>query len=296
MPRAINPTPKAGIDWMERKARSMVSTACLTVLSCLTVFGAPAAFAGNLMQEQRLSEQLAQATLTGRAEWLEAGPLRFLAILEAARGERRYGGVVLLHDAGEHADWQQVIAPLRHYLAMHGWDALSIQLPMARGTLRPAARQALLTEARPRIQAAVDSLSGRGSDNLALIGHGLGARMALDYLNAKPPASLHAFVAIGLSADGQHEDDPVIAAIGKLALPMLDLYGSRDLPPVIDSAPDRRGAARRSGHKAYRQDRMTGADHAFDGLQSSLQRRVETWLRRTTFKPGQPGGARAPAG
>lgn len=258
-----------------------VTAVVLMVLSCLTAFGAPAALAGDLTQEQRLAEQLADSATTERVQWLQAGPLRFLAILEAARGERRYGGVILLHDAGEHADWQQVIAPLRHYLAMHGWDALSIQLPLAEGPQRPDMTRALLAEARPRIKAAVDSLGGRGNDNLALVGHGLGARMALDFLSAGPPASVHAFVAIGLSAEARRDDDPVLTAIGKLALPMLDLYGSRDLPPVIDSAPERRSAARRAGHKAYRQDRMTGADHAFDGLQSSLQRRVETWLRRS---------------
>jgi dienelactone hydrolase len=153
-----------------------------------------------------------------------------------------------------------------------------------------------VVESQPRIQAAVDSLTARGIDNLALIGHGLGARMALQYLTAKPPASIHAFVAVGLPTDGQSEDDPVIAAIGKLALPMLDLYGSQDLPAVIDSATARHSVARRAGHKDYRQDRIEGADHAFDGLQSSLQRRIEAWLRRLALKPPKPPGGQTPAG
>jgi pimeloyl-ACP methyl ester carboxylesterase len=250
----------------------------LTLISSL-------AFASDLAQEQRISEQLDNPALIGQALWLDAGPVRFLAILEPSRGEQRNGGVILLHDAGENADWQRVIAPLRHHLAAKGWDTLSLQMPSAEDPLEPAAMKALLAEAQPRIQAAIGSLGTRGIDNLVLIGHGLGARVALNYLAGTPSPSVHAFVAIGLPVAGDKPDDPVIAAIGKLPLPMLDLYGSRDLPAVVDSASARRGAAHRAQVKGYRQDRIEGADHDFDGLQTRLQRHVEAWLHRVTQAP-----------
>jgi pimeloyl-ACP methyl ester carboxylesterase len=253
----------------------------LGLLTLISTF----AFAGNLAREQRISEQLDNPALIGQALWLDAGPVRFLAILEASRGVQRNGGVILLHDAGENADWQQVIAPLRHHLAAKGWDTLSLQMPLAEVPLEPAAMKALLVEAQPRIQAAIGSLGGRGIDNLVLIGHGLGARMALNYLAGKPSPSVHAFVAIGLPMAGEKTDDPVIAAIGKLALPTLDLYGSRDLPAVVDSASARRGAAQRAQIKGYRQDRIEGADHDFEGLQARLQRHVEAWLHRVAQAP-----------
>lgn len=265
---------------MGRNIRNYRAGWSLAVLSGLLTLVATLALAGNLALERRVSEQLDNPALTSKAEWLDAGPVRFLAILEAAQGERRNGGVILLHDNGENADWQQVIAPLRHHLAAKGWDSLSLQMPLAEGPLEPASMQVLLEESQPRIQAAIDSLSGRGIGNLVLIGHGLGARMALKYLAGKASPSVHALVAIGLSAQVGENDDPVITAIGKLEVPMLDLYGSLDLPAVLDSASARRGAAHRAQREGYRQDRIEGAAHDFGGLQARLQRHVEAWLRR----------------
>lgn len=274
---------------MGRKPRLRLNAVRLITLLGLLAGFAAGASAGNLVLERRISEQLDTPALVGQALWLEAGPVRFLAILEASRAPQRHGGVILLHDAGEHADWQQVITPLRHHLAAQGWDTLSVQLPLADNPLQPALPAGLPEEALPRIQAAVDQLKSRGIDNLVLIGHGLGARMALHYLAGNPSASVHALVAIGLEA--AERDDPVMAAIGKPGVPMLDLYGSLDLPAVVGSATARRSAALHGERKDYRQDRVTGADHQFTGLQETLQQHVEAWMRRVTGD--RAGGANA---
>lgn len=265
---------------------------CLTALLSLLIFVPAAAVAGNLMLERSVAEQLARPSLTGQALWLDADGVRFLSILETARAPERIGGVILLHDEGEHADWQQVIAPLRHHLAEKGWDVLALQMPMTADLEpTPASPDPLLEEALPRIRVALERLKNRGIETVALVGHGLGARMALHYLTGNPPPAVRAFVAIGLSADPARSDDPVTSAIGKLKVPTLDLFGSRDLPAVIDSAPARLAAARRGKLKDYRQDRLEGADHYFDGLQTNLERRIEAWLRREANTPSKPDGA-----
>jgi pimeloyl-ACP methyl ester carboxylesterase len=238
--------------------------------------------AANLTLERRISEQLEKSTLVGKPIWLQAGPLRFLGILEKNTAGKHYGAVILLHGAGANADWQEVIAPLRHYLAGSGWDSLSLQMPVTDLQLPPADNTALSDEAIPRIRAAVAYFTERKVDHLILIGHGQGARSALAYLSGQPDRAVHALVAIGLAAQSDNAQDPVLSAIGKLNLPMLDLYGSRDQPAVLDSAEARLGIARRNQRDAYRQDRVMGADHNFSGMEQSLQLRVGAWLRRVT--------------
>lgn len=39
------------------------------------------------------------------------------------------GGVLLLHDQGQHANWPSLIAPLREMLPDYGWTTLAIELP-----------------------------------------------------------------------------------------------------------------------------------------------------------------------
>lgn len=234
--------------------------------------------AANLSREQRLSEQLDHPAQPVKAIWLQAGPQRSLALLEENRAGRRLGGVILLHDSGAHADWQAVIAPLRRHLADIGWDSISLQMPIGAGN--PASAGKLPDDASPRIRAAVDYLRGRQPDLLVLIGHGEGALRALAYLGSQPQATVRGLVAIGLPAPPDGAGDAVIAAIGGLGLPLLDLFGSRDLPEVVESSQARRGAARRNRREGYRQERVMGADHDFSGLEQSLEQRVGAWLRR----------------
>jgi pimeloyl-ACP methyl ester carboxylesterase len=234
----------------------------------------------NLAEEQRLSEQLIGADLQGEAQWLTAGDIRFLAILTKTSSDERLGGAILLHDAEDNADGPDVIAPLRRHLALRGWDTLSLQLPRPSPPTAPAERRAAVALAPARLQAAVEFLKQRQASSLVLVGHGLGAEMALAYEDGSPDTAVTALVAIGLSAGTGGDDDPLIQTIAELRHPMLDLYGDREDEQMITSAMARRGTAKRIGQAGYRQDRVVGADHRFSGLQTSLQQRVTSWLRR----------------
>jgi hypothetical protein len=259
----------------------MRQTVLLLLLSLLT---APL-LAANLTLEQRISEELANSSLVGKPVWLQAGPLRFLGILEENASDKYYGAVILLPGAGANADAKEVIAPLRHFLVANGWDSLSLQMPILDPPI-PAGDEKTLSDAvSPRIRAAIDYLAARKVERVMLIGQDLGARSALAYLSGQADRRVRALVAIGLAAPSGDTQDPVLAAIGKLDLPMLDLYGSRDLPSVLESAQARLGEARRNQRTGYRQDRVEGADHHFSGLQQTLQLRVGAWLRRIAEAP-----------
>ncbi len=248
----------------------------LLVLSLLS----PALGAVNLSEEQRLSEQLEAPALEGEARWLEAGDVRFLAILKKSDAVRRLGGAILLHDLGDHADAPSVIRPLRLELARRGWDTLSLQLPRPLEPMTEAGRAEALAQGARRIQAAVEWFKTQRTSPLVLVGHGLGAETALAWLSGSPAREVSALAAIGLSAGDGSGDDPVIQAIARVKLPLLDLYGERDRPEVTATAQARRASAARARQSGYRQDRVMGADHAFSGLRESLLQRVASWLRR----------------
>ncbi len=256
----------------------------IPLLLCLLLPGG--LLAANLAEEQRLSERLVGADLYGEARWLTAGNVRFLAILTKTNADARSGAAILLHDAGDNADGPDVIGPLRRYLAMRGWDTLSLQLPRPTHPTSAVERKAAVDLAPARLQSAVDFLKTQQASPLVLVGHGLGAEMALAYVAGNPDGDVRALVAIGLAAGTGDDGDPVLRALSELKQPMLDLFGDRDDDPVLASAKARRGAARRNGREGYRQDRVAGADHRFSGLQTSLQQRVASWLKRVAEESG----------
>ncbi|MCU7924930.1 MAG: alpha/beta hydrolase family protein [Candidatus Thiodiazotropha sp. (ex Dulcina madagascariensis)] len=259
----------------------------MRLILLLLAYLAPAAQASNLSMEQRIAVAIDRPTLQGKAVWLETGTGRFLAILNETTAPKRHGGALLLHDRGTHADWHEVINPLRRQLASNGWDSLSLQMPVSDDPPDLDALQALLTEASPRIQAAIDYLANRQIENLVFVGHGLGATMALNHATSRPSQDLRGIVAIGLSMAQDNERDPVYQAMVGLEIPILDLYGSRDLASVTGSAAARRAAAAKNPRADYRQDRVAGADHFFKGLQDHLVTRIRAWLRRTAVSATQ---------
>ncbi len=49
-------------------------------------------------------------------------------LLTETRGQSQ-GGVLILHDNGQHGHWPEIVAPLRESLPAYGWTTLSIELP-----------------------------------------------------------------------------------------------------------------------------------------------------------------------
>jgi alpha/beta superfamily hydrolase len=68
-----------------------------------------------------------------------------------------------------------------------------------------------------------------------------------------------------------------LAHLAQVKAPMLDLYGSDDLPEVIASAANRAAQAAK-GSADYTQLQVAGADHFFDGEEQALLEAVNAWL------------------
>lgn len=233
----------------------------------------------------------------GKMVELASGDAPVLALYtEETRGDLK-GGVILLHDLGAHADWPEIIRPLRGALPDSGWTTLSVQMPPGPAQ-ETEQRLALLGAARSRIDAALEYLSAQGIRNVVLLGHGLGALAAADYLRTYRGEAVRGLVAVGVT---DYSGDPRLAAPTALAgvgRPLLDIYGSRDLPPVLAAAPRRAEVIRkrilerldsaeglteeeRKRYRSwYRQIAVPGADHGFTGQEPLLIRRVSGWLKR----------------
>lgn len=234
----------------------------------------PAVPAADLAKEQRWADQIVEDLFDGQVVWLNAGETRFLGLYTTGPAPRR-GGVLLLHGAGAHPDWPQVINPLRVDLAARGWDTLSIQMPVLANDAPMADYAPLFDEIAPRIDAALRHLRSRGIAQSVLIGHSLGAAMGSYYLAAGEPGPLRGFVGIGMSTGGMPAMNNAIA-LRQIRLPVLDLYGGEDLPGGGQSATGRAAAA--AGNPEYRQQLVAGADHFFSDYEEALVTTIANWL------------------
>lgn len=251
--------------------------------------------------EQARVAELKRLRLEGEMVTLSAGNKEVFALYLPSRSGKSLGGIVLLHDTNGHADSLGVVHSLRTRLPDAGWSTLSLQLPYAEAGIITSA---LLDDAQARIGAAIAKLQGRGSSTIALIGYGLGARAAVDYLAAGDNLTVQGLVLI--SMDGSLQDEPRLDGAEQLAAlrpPILDIYGGRDQHAVIDSAIRRATAAQRRAAEGeagalrysdiarnyteekgstlgYRQLRIAAADHNYTHQEAMLVRQVRGWLKR----------------
>lgn len=280
------------------------SLLCLASKPLLATDNLPA---GLVLSESIQAEQLAKTLKPGEALWLEVDQDKFLAILIPDVSDRPKGGAIILHDANSHPDWPDVIRPLRTSLPHHGWATISIQLPNINKIDGYLPYQKMINS---RIQKAAEHLQSIGINNIALIGHGSGALAAATYLaNDNPHPAIRGFIGIGLSVIlTERNEDYLPSHIEKIKLPILDIYGSRDLTSVTSTAAERSLAAKKSsrnaasnnqrepyknaglstttndiqGYITYRQVIIEGANHNFEGQSELLNKRVRGWLERHT--------------
>lgn len=257
-----------------------------------------------------LEEQLAGDIKVGDAQWLKADGERFLAIFTKSTSGSNMGGVILLPSMGNNPDWPDVIAPLRKALPDHGWNTLSIDLPVPGKTadgswqLKP-----YFTACRSRIQSAINYMQQHGVTNILLIGYGLGAAAAAVSVSGPDPLKVSGLAAISLGVPPGSDPKPYTPdLLQDIHIPVLDVFGSRDFSTVTATAPARMAAARRGGlvpqraqhvndalkrspqfrlvttdHNgkiAYLQLKLMGADHTFRGAEPTLIKRVEGWLKK----------------
>ncbi len=224
----------------------------------------------DYLREQRWAAEITPAILVGDPVQLALPTGRkFLGIYAAnAKAE---AGVVVVHGLGLHPDWG-LINPLRSQLAEQGYATLSVQMPVLAAEVRGEQYPPLFPEAAARIAIAVKYLQDKGHKRIAIVSHSYGARMTNVLLNQADAPTIIAWVSIGIP--GEYTNPATLKA------PVLDLYGEKDFPGVLELAAKRAAALRSVRGSA--QISVAGADHFFNGMDNELVRNVKLFLDRNT--------------
>lgn len=127
------------------------------------------------------------------------------------------------------------------------------------------------------MRAATDYLLEQGVDTVVVVAHSQGATMASYYL-ARTEHDIKALVAIGMSAQHTQPDINSAESLKLINIPVLDIYGSRDFPTVLETAEARRQGSAHNNN--YKEVVIDDAYHFFDNTdhERQLLSTVAQWL------------------
>ncbi len=230
--------------------------------------------ASDLKKEQRWVEQVVDYIIEGEAEFLDLGKHKALAIYTEA--DEPKGGVIVIHGSGVHPNWEDIVHPLRTRLPESGWSTLSIQMPVLRNEAEYHEYAPLFDDVPERINAAISNLQAKGITNIHIVAHSLGSAMTAYYLSKNSQAPVKSFVAIGMPGEREDARMNTLLTLQKINLPVLDLYGEKDLETVVNSAAKRKQASQHN--KGYQRQVVAEAGHFFAGQNDALLEAVNGWL------------------
>ncbi|MBL7005090.1 MAG: DUF3530 family protein [Gammaproteobacteria bacterium] len=239
------------------------------LISLLLCFSLPL-MASDFEKEQRWKDQIADFLIDGEPLMLEVDGHEIFAIYTEADENPKKRGMIVIHGIGAHPDWSQVVQPVRVEMTQYGWDTLSIQMPVLANGVDGHQYRPIFKEVAPRIEAGILALQENGIKEIVLVSHSMGSAMSTYYIANNPNTVISNFVAIGLSD---------ASLVGKVQLPMLDLYGSEDLPSVLNTVKAREKAANSANNKYYKQVVVPGAGHFFEGKNEILIDEINAWLK-----------------
>ncbi len=218
-------------------------------------------------REKKWADEVVPGLVVGDPVYLQTprGHHTFLALFTPVAGADR--AAIVVHGLGIHPDWGMV-GTLRTELADRGFATLSIQMPILAADAQGEAYPPTFPEAAERIAEAVEFLKARGYKNLAIVSHSMGSRMSLVYVSGKPDPAVKSWASLGISV-GDYK---------AVKLPVLDLYGDNDLPPVLANAGTRKQSFAAAGS---RQVTIGRADHFFTGREGEMVEAVADFLNAT---------------
>jgi len=256
--------------------QSLIKSALISLLAILTLSFLSICSATDREKEKRWASQIIDLLLDGEAVYLNDGQADFLAI-DTRTDDPKDIGVIVIHGIGIHPDWETIVQPLRVQLAADGWNTVSLQMPILGNDATGKDYEPLMKEVPARIDAGIRQLVKAGSKKVVLVAHSMGSRMANYYLahkkiyqEAQTETPIIGYVGIGMNVGNENY-------LGKIKIPVLDLFGEKDLPGVLASAPTRAKAAKQN--KKYSQQKVAGASHFFEDMDDELVEAVKKALK-----------------
>jgi pimeloyl-ACP methyl ester carboxylesterase len=232
----------------------------------LALFSMGALAASDYAREKKWADEVLPGLVVGDPVYLQTprGHHKFLALFTPADSGK---AAIVVHGMGIHPDWGMV-GTLRTELADRGFATLSIQMPILAADARSEDYPPTFPEAAERIAEAVAFLKAKGYSQLAIVSHSMGSRMSHAYMAGRPDAAVKSWASLGIS----------VGDYASLKLPVLDLYGDNDLPPVLANAAKRKQSLAAKGSK---QVKIARADHFFTGREAEMVAAVAEFLDAT---------------
>jgi predicted alpha/beta-hydrolase family hydrolase len=265
-----------GAEKSELKLRDVFITG---VALFLTAGGASAS---DPEREARLVEEMKANLFDGELIYLSDGERDFAAVLIEVEDAK--GSVVLLHGRDFHADWPDVVGPVRVALAEAGWATLSAQMPVLRERKKYYDYVPLFPESYKRIAAAVEYMRKSVDGPLVLLAHSCGAHMAMNWIHEVGDSRIDAYVGVGMGATDHGQDLIRPFPIKEMVVPVLDILGTEEYPRVLQLAEERKKILSESGNPQSAQVFVEGADHFFKDRNRELAAAVIEWLDGLEFQ------------
>lgn len=225
----------------------------------------------DIAREKRWADEITPAILVGDPVYLALKSGHKFLALHTPNPKAR-AGVIVVHGMGVHPDWN-LINVLRSQLAELGYATLSVQMPVLAADAKAEAYPALFPQASERLHAAVAFMREKGHRKVAIVAHSMGARMVNHYLASGGAGGIDAWASVGISTGVYLQPETFKA-------PLLDIYGEKDFPVVLQNAATRADAIKRV--RGSGQMSIAGADHYFNGSETELVRHVKRFLDNAT--------------
>ena len=256
--------------------------ATIALVFCL--FIAPfssASWAIDSEREQVIAEKLTERLKIGSPVKLTASNGDFFAIFTESLTDEDKGVILILHGMSAHPDWPNVVTHLRTQLPLKDWSTLSIQMPILPADESVEQYGKTFAAADQRIAESIKYLKQQQYEKIVLVGYGFGAATALRFIAKNSDHSLLGVISISsLAQSFLRPAFNLLQQIESIQIPLLDIYGSLDYETIIESAPDRRLAARKADNIWYQQIEIEGADHNYSGMSLVLIKRIQGWLKK----------------
>ena len=233
--------------------------------------------ASDIAREKRLASQIVDSIIDGDAVFLNSGEHEFLSIYTEA--DEPKGAAIIMHGRGFHPNWTDVAYPLRVGLVEHGWNTLSLQMPVLGKEAKFYDYLEIMDEALPRIESGIDYLKKKGNEKIILIAHSCSVHMTMAWVDAGRMRDIDAFVGIGMGAVDYQQPMRTPFPLEKFTVPVLDVYGEEEYPAVIKAAPERLAAMQKAGNPKSKQVTVPRANHYFTDEGDALLEVVGPWLQ-----------------
>lgn len=216
-----------------------------------------------------------------------------LSLFIEARGKKRLGAIILVHDIGEHQDWNGAVHILRNQLPNHGWASLSIPnlldslspVENTKKSSEPSSQQddqdSPTKQAKPNTQnfkSAISFLQNKAYGNIVLVCEGFAANQCLGFLQKNRSGAVKAIIAINSKTLLPSTNPEGMSYLLKdNPLPFLEILPELSFDKKLAKLNIR--AAQKNGRASFEQTIVPGAFHDFNKQEGYLIKKVRGWLR-----------------